>query len=191
MKKAIAVFVFMFAISIAQARAGEGQVEFFAGYLNPGKLNLDTALKGLDFRGTSLFGVRGEVGFLKIFGIEENLEFSPRLFNSTLCSCGKSTADVRGLLNSTNLVVNAPLGRFVPYVTVGVGLLKPWGAGLATIDTTFAANYGGGVKLNRLIGPMGLRAEVRGWRTGDIAGNGGINIFEASAGITFTWGKHK
>jgi hypothetical protein len=191
MKKAVVALVFIFAIGIAQAQAGEGQVEFYAGYLNPGTLNLDSIQKGLDFRGTSLYGVRGEADFLKIFGIEQNLGFSPRLFNASLCSCGTSAADVRGFLYSTNFIVNAPLGRFVPYVTAGVGLLKPWGVSMTTFDATFAGNYGGGVKLNRLIGSMGLRADVRGWRTADIAGKGGINIFEASAGLTFSWGKHK
>jgi hypothetical protein len=190
MKKAIVAVVFMFIVCVAQANAGGGQVEFYAGYLNPGMLNMDNVLKGLDFRGTSLYGVRGEADFLKIFGIEQNLGFSPRLFNSTLCSCGKSTADVRGFLYSTNLVLNAPLGRFVPYVTAGVGVLKPWGVGLATFDATFTGNYGGGVKLNRLIGPMGLRVDVRGYRTADIAGRGGLNILEASGGLTFAWGKH-
>jgi hypothetical protein len=190
MKKVIVAFVFMFAICIAQAQAAEGQVEFYAGYLNPGTLNLDNVKQGLNFRGTSLFGVRGEFDFLKIFGIEENLGFSPRLFNSTLFPSG-SASDVRGFLYSTNLVLNVPLGRFVPYATAGVGLLKPWGVDFTTFDATFAGNYGGGVKLNRLIGPMGLRVDVRGWRTAKIADKGSLNIFEGSGGLTFTWGGGK
>jgi hypothetical protein len=186
MKKTIIAFIFMFAICIAHAKAAEKQVELYAGYLNPGTLNLDNIQKGLNFRGTSLYGIRGESNFNKVFGIEQNLAFSPRLFNSTLCSCGKSTADVRGLLYSTNLALNIPLGRFVPYATAGIGFLKPWGVGITTIDTTFASNYGGGIKLNRLIGSMGLRFDVRGWKSGDIAGKGGIAILEASGGLTFT-----
>jgi hypothetical protein len=190
MKTAIVAFVFTFAICITQAQAAGGQVEFYAGYLNPGTLNLDNVQKGLDFRGTSLYGVRGEVDFLKIFGVEQNLGFSPRLFNSTLFPTG-SSSDVRGFLYSTNMVLNIPLSHFVPYVTAGVGLVKPWGANFVTFDSTFAGNYGGGVKLNRLFGPMGLRVDVRGWRTADIADKGGLNIFEASGGLTFTWGgKH-
>jgi hypothetical protein len=190
MRNVIVAFVFMFSICIAQAEAAGGQMEFYAGYLNPGTLNLDSVQKGLDFRGTSLYGVRGEVDFLKIFGVEQNLGFSPRLFNSTLFPTG-SSSDVRGFLYSTNLVLNIPLSHFVPYVTAGVGLVKPWGVNLVTFDSTFAGSYGGGVKLNRLIGPMGLRVDVRGWRTADIADKGGLNIFEAGGGLTFTWGgKH-
>jgi hypothetical protein len=86
--------------------------------------------------------------------------------------------------------LNIPLSRFVPYVTAGVGLVKPWGVNFMTFDATFAGNYGGGVKLNRLLGPMGLRVDVRGWRTADIKNNGGLNIFKASAGLTFTSKRH-
>jgi hypothetical protein len=188
MRKAIVAAVFMFIVCAAQANAAGGQIEFYAGYLNPGSLNLDSIQKGLNFRGTSLYGIRGEADFHKIFGIEQNLGFSPRLFNPTLCPCG-SVSDIRGFLYSTNFVLNVPLGRFVPFITAGVGLVKPWGVSFTTFDSTFAGNYGGGVKLNRLIGPMGLRVDVRGWKTADIASEGGLRLFEASGGLTFTWGK--
>ena len=59
MKKFVVAFVFMFAVCVAQAQAAGGQVEFYAGYLNPGTLNMDNVQKGLDFRGTSLYGMRG------------------------------------------------------------------------------------------------------------------------------------
>jgi hypothetical protein len=185
MKKTIVAFVFMFVICIAQAVAAGGQAEFYTGYLNPGTLNLDNIHQGLDFRGTSLYGARFEADFGKIFGIEQNLGFSPRLFNSTLFPTG-SASDVRGFLYSSNLVLNAPLSHLVLFGTAGIGLVKPWGVNFTTFDATFAGNYGGGVKLDRLIGAVGLRVDVRGWRTADIASKGGLNIFEASAGLTFT-----
>jgi hypothetical protein len=188
MKKAIVAAVFVLILCVTQAKAAGGQVEFYAGYLNPGSMNLDSVRAGLNFSGTSLYGIRAEADFLKIFGIEQNFGFSPKLFNSTLFPNG-SASDVRGFLYSTNFVLNAPLGRFVPYVTAGVGFVKPWGIDLISLDSTFAGNYGGGVKLNRLLGPMGLRIDVRGWRTADIAGTGSLNLFEASGGLTFTWGR--
>jgi hypothetical protein len=100
-------------------------------------------------------------------------------------------SEVRGFLYSTNFVVNMPLSHFVPYVTAGVGVIKPWGSPLTSFDATFAGNYGGGIKLNRLIGPVGLRFDVRGWRTADVMGQGGVNLFESSGGITFSWGGKK
>ncbi len=189
MKKTFVISAFFLVFCVGQAKAA-GQFTLYAGYLNPGTLNLDNVQTGLNLRGTGLYGARGEFDFLKIFGIEENIGFSPRLLNSTLFPNGTPGSDVRGFLYSTNFVVNIPLSRFEPYVTAGVGLIKPWGVDFTTFDATFAGNYGGGIKLNRLIGPMGLRFDVRGWRTADIAGAGSVNLFEASGGVTFTWGEH-
>lgn len=185
MKKVLVAAVFVLLIGVGQARA-DGQFSLFAGYLNPGNLNLDNVRESLEFRGTSLYGARLEFDFLKVLGIEQNFSFSPRLFNNDLFP--EEASDIRGFLYSSNLVVNVPLDRFVPYATAGIGFLKPWGSGLKPFDATFAGNYGGGVKLNRLVGPMGLRFDVRGWRTGDIVDRGSTNIFEASGAVTFSWG---
>jgi|WetSurMetagenome_2_1015567.scaffolds.fasta_scaffold319793_1 hypothetical protein len=181
----LVLFAFMLVSFATQAKAAGGQFSLYAGYLNPGDLNLQNVRTGLDLRGTGLYGARAEVDFLKIFGMEENFGFSPRLFNSALFP--GQASDARGFLYSTNFIVNIPLSRFVPYVTAGVGLIKPWGSSLASFDTTFAGNYGGGIKLTRLIGPVGLRFDVRGWRTADILNQGGLNIFESSGALTFSW----
>ncbi len=47
--------------------------------------------------------------------------------------------------------------------------------------------YGGGVKLRRLAGPIGLRFEVRGYSIPDVAGQT-LNILEATGGITINIG---
>ncbi len=177
-----AVLVMLFCAGQAKAA---GQFSLFAGYLNPGDLNLDNVQESLRLRGTSLYGARAEFDFVKVLGFEQNLAFSPRLFNSTLFP--NNVSDIRGLLYSSNLVLNVPISHIVPYVTAGIGFVKPWGTGLKPFDATFAGNYGGGVKLNRLAGPVGLRFDVRGWRTADIAGRGSINILEATGAVTFTW----
>jgi len=189
MRKTIIASVFALVFCVGQAKAGGGAFSLYAGYLNPGTVNLDNVQTGLSLRGTGLYGARGEFDFLKIFGIEENVGFSPRLFSPTLFPDREPSSDVRGFLYSTNLVVNIPVRRFVPYVTGGVGFVKPWGTDFHSFDATFAGNYGGGVKLERLVGPVGLRFDVRGWRTSDIAGQGGVNLFEASGGLTFNWGE--
>jgi hypothetical protein len=185
MKKLIAATIFvLFLLCTNQALAG-GQLSLYTGYLNPGNLNMQTVGTGLSLRGTALYGARVEYDFLKILGIEENFGFSPRVFDSVLFPSAAS--DVRGFLYSTNLVVNVPLSHFVPYVTGGFGFAKPWGPSFISFDATFAGNYGGGVKLNKLIGPMGLRLDMRGWRLKEVLGQG-VNFFEATGAITFTWG---
>ncbi len=187
MKRTVAAIFFVLVFFVGQAQAAGGQVSFYAGYLNPGDVNMDNIQTGLELRGTSLYGGRIEFDFLKFLGIEQNFAFSPRLLNSSLFP--QQSSEVRGFLYSTNGVVNIPLGRFVPFVTAGLGMIRPWGTNIMDFDATFAGNYGGGLKLDRLVGPVGMRFDVRGWRTADIAGMGGVNIFEATGGITFTWGK--
>ncbi len=190
MKRILIASMFMTIFFVGQAKAG-GELSLYAGYLNPGELNLNSVQTGLKLRGTSLYGLRAEADFLKVFGIEQNFGFSPRLFNSTLFPNQASASDLRGFLYSTNFVVNIPVSHVVPYVTAGLGLVKPWGISIPGLafNTTFAGNYGGGVKLNRLIGPLGMRFDVRGWRTKNILNQGGVNLFEATGGITLAWGK--
>lgn len=187
MKKTIVASVFALALFAAQAKA-DGQFSVFAGYLSPGDLNFEDIEQNLTLRDTSLYGARVEVDFLKFFGFEQNIAFSPRLINSSLFP--EESSELRGFLYSSNLVVNIPISRFVPYVTAGLGFVKPWGSDLFTaFDTTFAGNYGGGVKLNRLAGPVGLRFDVRGWRTSEVFQlGGGVNILEATGNLTFSWG---
>jgi hypothetical protein len=183
MKKIAVLTVFVLVACADRAHAG-GQVSFYAGYLNPGDLNFQSVRTGLSLRGTSLYGARAEFDFAKILGVEENFGFSPKLFNSALFPSDSS--DVRGFLYSTNLVLNIPIGHFVPYATGGVGLLKPWGSGLKPFDATFAGNYGGGIKFNKLAGPLGLRFDIRGWRLEPLESQK-LNIFEATGALTFSW----
>jgi len=180
MNRISAAIVGCIALFALQANAQELTV--YAGYLNPGSLNLQTIREDLDFRGTSIFGVRFGVDFARVIGIEQDFAFSSRLFESTLIP---GDDDVRGFLYSSNLVVNLPLDRFVPYATAGVGLMKPFGSGFKPFDVKFAGNYGGGIKFKRLIGPLGLRFDVRGYSIPGIASQT-LNLVEVSGGIMFS-----
>ena len=52
----------------------------------------------------------------------------------------------------------------------------------------FTVTYGGGVKANKLWGPMGARADVRGRTFPNFRGNS-MTWLEATAGVTFTFGE--
>jgi hypothetical protein len=189
MKKIVAVAFFVSALCTFQNQAkAAGQVSFFGGYLNPGELSVANVRSGLDFHGTALYGARLEHDFLKILGVEQNFAFSPRIFDGTIFPSGAKGADARGFLYSSNLVLNIPLGRFVPFATGGIGLVRPWNIDPNPLGTKFAGNFGGGVKLERLAGPIGLRFDARGWTVPDYFGET-LNIFEVSGGVTLTWGK--
>jgi hypothetical protein len=183
MKTTFLAFAAILLFCSVQARAAD--VTLFTGYLNPGNVNLSTIFsRDLQVRGTGVYGASLEADYRRIIGLEESVAFSPRLFTSNLIP---NETDVRGFLYSSNLVVNAPLSRLVPYATMGIGMMKPWGTGFKPFGTRFAFNYGGGVKLQRLLGPIGLRFEVRGYTIPDVASEN-LNIFEASGGLTISIG---
>jgi hypothetical protein len=102
-----------------------------------------------------------------------------------------------------------------PYVVVGAGGLTtrvggdgqfvlsmrpellPFGPGSATTliasnvisnDTFFSISYGGGLKAQRLWGPMGVFGDFRGRSIPNFF-NGSFNWPEVSAGLTFSWGE--
>jgi hypothetical protein len=187
MKKIVVVFFVLSAFCVQNQAKAAGQVTFLGGYLNPGDLNPQNVQSALDLQGTAVYGARFEFDFLKVLAVEENAEFSPKLFNGTIFT-GQGT-DARGFLYSSNLMLNIPIGRFVPFATGGVGLMHPWNIDPNPLGTKFAVNYGGGIKFNRLAGPIGLRFDARGWSVPDVFGDT-FNILEVSGGVTITWGKH-
>jgi len=174
------------AVVLSLAAAAQAQtLTFSAGYLNPGQLNVENVRAGLDLRGTGIYGLGFEAGFLKIFGWENTIEFSPKFVQGSL---GIDESGVKAFFYRSDIVVNAPIGRFVPYASAGPGLLKPYGTGIFPFDTKFAVNYGGGVKLQRLAGPFGLRLDVRGYSIPNVVSKT-VNLFEISGGLTIHLGR--
>jgi hypothetical protein len=59
---------------------------------------------------------------------------------------------------------------------------------VADNDTFFTVSYGGGLKGQRLWGPLGLRMDLRGRTIPGFYGST-INSFEATGGLLFSWGE--
>jgi len=96
--------------------------------------------------------------------------------------------------------------RVSPYLVVGAGGLTADirdasaafvnGGGTATApgrvlhdhDTFFTVNYGGGVKVMNVLGPIGFRADVRG-RTIPNFNHETINWPEVTGGLLLSWGE--
>ena len=55
--------------------------------------------------------------------------------------------------------------------------------------TYFTFSYGGGLKLQRLWGPLGFFGDVRGRTIPNLFNGHGTNILEVSAGLNFAWGE--
>ena len=187
------VFLTMLAgMSTGIASAQDFGITLFGGYNNPGKLTLQNVKSGL--QGTGIAGIRFETDFIRVIGMEQTIAVVPDFAAPDVLDSIKSGS---GFLYSGNLILNAPVGHFVPYVTAGLGLVHSGGIlGLFQGSTTplfqekfgtrFAVNYGGGLKFMSLAGPLGIRIDVRGYTLPDVFSNR-LNLFEVSGGLLISF----
>ncbi len=177
----IAVILGMIAMFVRHSRAADLTV--FAGGVKPGKITIQGVATPLD--SSPIFGVRLSTNFVPAFGLEHTLAFSSDyLFPSSF----SDIKNARGFVYNSNLIVNIPLGNIVPYATAGVGLIHQYGASDLPVGTKFAFNYGGGLKFPRMVGPLGLRVDLRGYTATGIFSNK-LNMFEMSGGVLLSLGK--
>jgi len=168
---------FLFAIPL-QA----GDLTFFVGGVNPGSIDYKDVKTSLD--GSPIFGARLNTNFVPFFGMEHTLAFSSDyLFPHNVAGI----KDAKGFVFNSNLIFNVPVGKTVPYITVGAGLIHQYGDSDMPVGTKFAFNYGGGLKFPRLMGPLGLRFDMRGYRAGTVSNK--VNLLEVSGGVMISFGK--
>lgn len=181
-------------LSLFASGAYAADFTFFVGGAIPGKLTAGRILAAgqtyQELKNGPVFGFRLNTNFVPMIGLEHTLGFSTDyLTPKSVLNLSRS----RGFIYNTNLMINLPIGNAVPYVTAGLGLIHQYGSSNPPIGTRFAYNYGGGLKLPRLVGPLGLRLDVRGYRAASIGGissTNGFNIFEASGGLLLSFGRH-
>jgi hypothetical protein len=98
----------------------------------------------------------------------------------------------------SNLILQGK-GKIAPYVTAGIGYAKAWGQDFpTTLDVqkivafafsygnNLSVNYGGGLKLRRILGPLGFNVDVRGYTLPNAA-QGNLNFIQTSAGVVISW----
>ncbi len=149
MKQFILMCVFFLASLTAQA----SDLSLFGGWTGVG--SLETVAGQVDLSNFNVFGVRWEKGFLVVLGFENTLSFSS---GSVLATAGE---DNGGLNYMGNLVINLPVRRTLPYFTLGLGVLHRFGTSFPDVGSRFTFNWGAGLKLRGLLGPMGVRIDYR------------------------------
>jgi hypothetical protein len=174
----------------AVASLSAGEVIFYGGTQKPGKLSYSSATEApkdlFDGDFGSTMGVRFSAG--RMVGFEQNVSYSPKF--------GKS--GVKAFQLDSNFVIQAR-GKIVPYATAGIGYVKSWGQDLPTdadpvkiakfafsFGKAFSINYGGGLKLRRLWGPIGINVDVRGYTLPDVR-DGNLFFIQTSAGMVISW----
>ena len=152
-----------------------------------------TTTSNLDPRTFGVFGIR--YGHGSVIGGEHTLAYTPNF----LVSGG------RALIYNSDLRIQAPISKFTPYATGGLGAIFTWSssslpsvAALQDIGTKFAINYGGGLKVFPA-GPVGIRFDIRGYLLPSVSLNipssianqtvkttsQSINIIEYGFGVVF------
>lgn len=143
--------------------------------------DLKTPELSLDIDSYSLFGVRFEKTFALIIGFENSLLFA----NNVLNPVGEPGDN--GLYTSSNILFNMPVSeKAVPYLTFGLGILYKFGDSFPDVGSTFHTNWGGGLKLRELAGPVGVRLDYRRYRFHGVEGES-VGAHEISGGVLFSF----
>ena len=133
----------------------------------------------------------GSLGWMGagVFGFEGDFGFSPDFFGSS------DLGDTKLLTVTANLVVGVPFGGqkgfgIRPYGVVGAGLIKTdlEGVGSSIDDDDNHAGWAAGGGLMMFFGPVGVRGDVRYFRTFDDLEILGIDIAQSPGKVDFTRG---
>ncbi len=163
-------------LAVVTAREGlAAEVTLYTGIQQPGGLSVNNL--PIDTKLGGVFGARFAAG--RTLGFEQTFGLSLKFLES----------EQRAFNTQSNLVLTVPTGRVAPYATVGAGLITTFGTSLFSLSdfgTKFTVNYGGGVKLRKLAGPMGLRFDVRGYSVPAVFDQT-LTFVEGSVGLMFSW----
>src|SRR5262245_30049429 len=169
------IFLYLFLLGVCTQASLAADITLFTGVQNPGKLTINNVVRDTKLGG--VFGARFSGG--QVIGFEQTFGFSPNFLVS-----GRRAFNMQ-----SNLHVGIPTGSVVPYATAGVGFITTFGdsvLNLGDIGTKFTVNYGGGVKLTKLAGPLGVRFDVRGYSVPDVFSQT-LNFVEGSVGLLFSF----
>ena len=171
------VYLLALVCLLASGPAYAGDLTLFGGFHHPGKVTLSSAgtLPGTvvqltDPKDFGVFGIRFNTSE-SFIGFENTLAYSPNFLDS----------DAFAIIQGSNLIIGVPGLRIRPYGTAGLGFVFTGGEGPASFGNKFSFNYGGGVKIS-LVGPLGLRGDVRGYTIPGVQDQN-VNVFETSVGL--------
>lgn len=191
MKTLVISSVFLFCIAPLLGQEYTGEVSLFVGY----QYN-DTIRAGagaFELKDIGIWGLRAAIVQDGKYAVEGTFAYLPHY------EFVGADPKIRGILYEGNYVVGVPLPyrikpRIKPFATIGLG-------GISALDevpqrplTTnvlsrrLTLNFGGGVKAERLWGPLGGRFDIRGRTIFDVLDKNPTGL-ELSAGLILSWGR--
>ena len=150
------------------------------------------------------FGSRGLFGHaIKPYLVAGGGGITTNMKNGDVFVLNNTFIDVPGVSPATLRAaqLNGTLQSIVPGVntTNGVAFVgNPTGTGSTVVIandvlrdhvTFFTFSYGGGLKMQRVWGPLGFFGDVRGRTIPNFFNGHGTNLLELSAGLNFAWGE--
>ena len=188
------VLLLIVVLFVLVGAAQASDISIFVGAEMPGSIKNGDEKISLD--NGPVYGIRFGSNFIRYLGLEHTLAISPDFMfpNASFgcipeIECFKGWEESKGFIYSSNMMLNFPDidSRMVPFLTAGVGLIHQYGDRNLPVGTKLAFNYGGGVKFPNLAGPLGARADFRGYRAGVISKS--VNMFELSFGLMVSFGR--
>ena len=179
-KTTILAFVFICAF-ITPANAQKFEIHPYAGGFFSGKV---AGL--LDVKNQPLYGIKGGMFANKNFEIEGNIGYINNLsFVGTLTRKHAYIWEGLATYNLSKFYGSYGLGAVT--TSVSADSTDFFGNAIPTRATFLSMSYGGGFKVLRKWGPLGYRLDTRG-RTLPNYNGFAYSWFEATAGLTFSWG---
>lgn len=183
MKKVILWCVLV--LALVPAALAQTEVEGFLGFYDPG-----TEISQADLDQGLAVGVRIGQSFMKVFGTEFGYTAATSLKNKL------GTFDETLHMFNGNFLVQLPAGAFVPFATIGFGGIVGQQGTNIEIRSVWTWNVGGGLKVRKLVGPVGFRFDVRFYDIPDgieltplppDINRKNFNILEVSGGLLLTF----
>jgi hypothetical protein len=150
------------------------------------------------------FGSRGLFGHsVRPYLVAGGGGITTNLKNGNAFVLNNTFIDVPGVSPATLEVAqrNGTLQNFVPGANMNNGVAitgNQTGTGSTVVvardvfrnnASYFTFSYGGGLKVERVLGPMGFFGDVRGRAIPNLFNGHGTNLLELSAGLNFSWGE--
>ena len=179
----------------------ENTTAAFAGDLGFPQAHVRSNLGELEF--TYHFGSRGAFGHaVKPYLVGGAGAIFTNTKNGNVFVLNNRFIDVPGVDPATLQAAsqNNTLQTFLPGISTRNGVAfvgNPTGTGTTVVvandvltdQTFFTFSYGGGLKLQRLWGPLGFFGDVRGRTIPNFFNGHGTNLLEVTAGLNFAWGE--
>ncbi len=141
---------------------------------------LKASSRSVELKDYSLLGARFEKDFLFILGFENSFLYGREII-TPINSKGSD-----GLYYNGSFVLNFSSASVAPNLALGIGFLYRFGDSYPKSGFSFLTNFGGGLKLRELWGPIGLRLDYRRVTFYGIQGSSvGTNEFSGGAVVAF------